>query len=98
MNMKSDSTTQFQFLEAYLLVNRIRPNPAYVIAHNATLAIGGLARYNLTSVELKTFPYSADPKSLFGDNAFLGQFPERLLLIMIKNKDFLCCLGTNPYY
>jgi len=38
MNTKADSTTKFQFLEAYLIVNRIRPNPAYLIAHSATLA------------------------------------------------------------
>ena len=38
MNTKSDSTTEFQFLEAYLIVNRIRPNPAYLIAHSATRA------------------------------------------------------------
>ena len=52
MIIKSDSTTQFQFLEAYLVLNRIRPNPAYVIDHNTTLANGGFARYKLRSVEL----------------------------------------------
>ena len=28
MNTKADSTSKFQFPEAYLFVNRIRPNPA----------------------------------------------------------------------
>jgi len=53
-NTKADSTTKFQFLEACLIVNRIRPNPAYLIAHNTTLSKGDLARY-VTRVELKTF-------------------------------------------
>ena len=50
MNTEADSPTQFQFLASYMIVNRIRPNPAYLIAHKATLAKGGLARYNMTSV------------------------------------------------
>ena len=48
MSTKADSTNKFQFLGEYLIVNRIRPNPSYVIAHNTTLAKGGLARYNVT--------------------------------------------------
>jgi hypothetical protein len=36
MNTKADSTTKFQLLEAYLILNRIWQNPAYLIAHNAT--------------------------------------------------------------
>ena len=53
MNTKADSTTHFKFLEAYLVVNRIRANPSYLRAHNTTLAKGGLAIYNQTRVELK---------------------------------------------
>jgi hypothetical protein len=58
MSTKVDSTTKFQFLEAYQIVNRKRPNPSYLIAHNTTLAKGGLARYNLTRVELKTHVFT----------------------------------------
>jgi len=57
MSTKADSTTKFQFLESYLIVNRIRPNPSYLIAHNTTLVKGGLARYSLMRVELKTFTF-----------------------------------------
>jgi len=63
-NTKADFTTKFQYLEAYLIVNRIRPNHSYPEAHNTTLVKGGLARYNLTTVELKTFTFSPGPKSL----------------------------------
>ena len=97
MNTRADSTTKFQFLEAYLIDNRIRPNPAYLIAHNATLAKGILARY-MTRVELKTFTYSAGPKSLSIDNAVFGQLTKPLLFTMIKNEDVLGSLDTNPYY
>ena len=43
MSTKADSRTYFQFLEAYLIVNRISPNPSYLIAHNTSLANGGIA-------------------------------------------------------
>ena len=97
MNTKTDSTTWFQFLKAYLIVNRIRPNPAYLIAHTI-LARDGLARYKLTRVELKTFTFSAGLTSLSIDNADLRQLPKRLLFAMFKNKAFLGALDTNPYY
>ena len=57
MSTKADFTTKFIFLEAYLIVNRIRPNPCYLIAHNTTLAKGGLARYNLMRVKLMAFTF-----------------------------------------
>ena len=98
MNSKNYSNIKFQFLEAYLIVNRIRTNPDYLIALNTTLAKGGLTRYNLTRVELKTFTLSRGPKSMSIDIVVLGQMPKRLLITMIKNKDFLGSLDTNPYY
>ena len=97
MNTTADSTTQFKFLEAYLVVNRIRANPAYLLAHNPSLAKGGLARCNLTRVELKSFAYSGGTKSLSIDNAVIGQLPKRLLFTMVKNADFIGSLDTNPF-
>jgi hypothetical protein len=64
MSTKSDSTPKFQFLDAYLIVNRIRPNPYFLIAHTSTLANGGLVTYNMRRVELKTYTISAGRKSL----------------------------------
>ena len=97
MSTKADSTIKFQFYEAYLIVNRIRSNPSYTIAHNSIAKVG-LARYNLTRVELKTFTFSPGPKFLAIDNAVLGQLPKRLLFTMIKNKDFTGSLDINPFY
>ena len=36
----ADSTAVFYILDAKLLVKRVRPNPAYVIAHNTALQAG----------------------------------------------------------
>ena len=97
LSTNADSSTKFQFLEAYLIVNRIRPNQSYLIAHT-TLAKGGLARYNLTRVELKTFTFSTGLKTLSIDNAVLGQLPKRLLFTMVKKKETVYSLDTNPFY
>jgi hypothetical protein len=42
----------FTFLEAKLLVNRVRSNPDLLTAHHLTLAKGGNTRLNITRVEL----------------------------------------------
>jgi len=53
-NKTVDSNTTFKFLDAYLLVRRVQPNPAILSAYSTALSKGDLARYNLTRVELKT--------------------------------------------
>ena len=73
MNKSVDSKIVFKFLDAQLLVRRVRPNPAILLTHNSTLKKrGSLARYNLTRVELKTFTFAAGSKSLSIDNAVIG--------------------------
>ena len=51
MNKNFDSKAVFKFFDAQLLVRRIRPNSAILIAHNSTLSKGSITRYNLTRVE-----------------------------------------------
>jgi len=97
MNKSVDSKTVFKFLDAQLLVRRVRPNTAILLAHNATLSKGSLAHYNLTRVELKTFTFSAGSKSLSIDNAVLDPTVKRLLFTMVKNTDFISSLDSNTY-
>ena len=98
INTKSDSTTHIRFPEAHLVVNRVRANPAYLIAHNSTLAKSVLARFKMTSVELKSFTYSKGPISLSNENAVFRQLPKPLLFPIIKNKNFTSALEINPYF
>ena len=49
-----NSNAVIKILDKHLLVKRVRPNPAYLIAHNTALQAGAIARYNMTRVELKT--------------------------------------------
>jgi len=93
---KADSTTVFKFVDSQLLVNRVRPSPLLLLAHNTTPAQGALARYNLTRVELKTYTFSGGSQSHSIDNAVLGPIPKRLLFTMVKNSDFHRSVTTNP--
>jgi len=97
MSKKADSNTTFKFLDAQLLVKRVKPETVTLLAHTATLNTGALARYNMTRVELKTFTFSAGSQSLSTDNAVLGPVPKRLLFTMVKNADFIGTMDTNPY-
>ena len=58
LNKDADSQVVFKFLEAQLLVKRVRPNTAYLVAQNTAIQAGAIAKYNLTRVELNTFTFS----------------------------------------
>ena len=82
------SNAVFKILEAQLLVKRVRPNPAYLLAHNTALQAGAIASYNMTRVELKIFTYAKGLQSLSIDNAILETIPKRLLFVMVDNGSF----------
>jgi len=98
MNKDAETKTVFKFLDAQLSVNRVRTRPSFLLAHNIALEKGAPARYNLTTVELKSFTFSSGAQSLSIDNAVLGPIQKRLLYTMVKNTEFLGYLTTNPYY
>jgi len=88
MNKSADTKTTFKFLDAYLLVKRVQPNPVIMSAQEKALERGALARYNMTRVDLKSFTFSAGSKSQSIHNAALGPLPKLLLFTIIKNTDF----------
>jgi hypothetical protein len=96
--MNTDAaTTQFKFLDAKLYVKRVRAHTSILLAHNETLKKDVLARYNLTSVELKSFTVSKGAQSLSIDNAVLGTVRKRLVFTMLKNNNYLGSMDSNPY-
>jgi hypothetical protein len=70
MNVIANSKTTFKFLDAKLFVKRIRPHPDFLSAHNDTLKDCAIARYKLTSVELKSFTFAPGSYSLSIDTSF----------------------------
>jgi len=96
MNATADSKTTFKFLSTKLFVKRIRPHPDLLSANNDTLK-DGVARYNLTRVELTTFTFAPGSNSLSIDNLVFGNIPKCILFTMIKNTDILSSMATNPF-
>jgi len=72
MNKSAVTKTNFNFLDAYLLVRRVQPNPAILEVHEKALEKGTLERYNMTRVDLKTLSFSVGSKSRSIDNAMLA--------------------------
>ena len=97
MNKTADSKTSFKFLDAKLIIKGIKSHPNILLAPHKTLENGFPARYNFTTVELKSFTFSSGSKSLSIHNAVLGPIPKRLLFTMVKNSDFNDTLDTNPF-
>ena len=71
MNNDAGSKVFFKFLDTQLLVKRVRPYPAYLVAHNTALQAEAIAKYNLTMVKLKFYKSSIGSLSLSVDNAVL---------------------------
>ena len=84
-------------LDAQLLVKRFRLNLAYLIAHNTALQAGAIERYNMTTVEIKTFTYAKGLQLLSIDNAILGPIQKRLLFVMVDNGEFLVSLTAISF-
>jgi len=98
--MKEDAETKtvYKNFDDQHLVNRVRPSPSLLLAHNIALGKGTLARYNLSSVKLKSFTFSSGRQSLSIDNSVLGTIPKRFLFSVVKNTEFLGSITTNPYH
>jgi len=93
MNAHDDTKTKatFKFLDAELIVRRIRPSPKILVAHSEALSKGCLGRYNVTRVELKTFTFAGGPQAISINNAVLGMLPKRLIFTMVMSRS---CLVT----
>jgi len=96
MSKEAVSKSTLKFLDAKLLVKRVKPEVT-LLAHTAKVDTGALARYNMTRVELKTFTFSAGSKCLSIDNAVLGLVTKRLLFTIVKNAVYIGTMDTNPY-
>jgi hypothetical protein len=97
MDKNEDSKVSFKFLNAQPLVKRVKPNPAFFVGYTKALQAGAIAKYNLSSVEIKTFTFASGSQSLSIDNAVLGTLPKRLLFTLVKNRDILGSLDTNTF-
>ena len=97
MNRSADTKTTLKFLEVYLLIRRVQPNPAILETQEKALEKGALAWYNMTRVDIKTYTFSAGSKSRSIGNAVLGLLPILLLFTMFKNTYFNVSVDSKLY-
>jgi hypothetical protein len=91
MNDTAGSTTTFRFLEAKLLVNRVKSNP------NILTAKGDPSRLNFKRDELRARTFGKGTKSLTLHNAIIGHTPKRIVFTIIKDSDFLGSKDSTLY-
>ena len=84
MSKETDTKSTSKYLDAKLLVKRVKTDPVTPLVHVTTLNTWALAGYNMTRLEHKKFTFSAGSKSLSIDNAVLGPVPKRLLFTMVN--------------
>jgi hypothetical protein len=95
---KDDKTkAKFKISDAQLRVNRVKPTADTLASHNMVLEKGGLARYHMNRVEIKSLTYAPGSKSISIDNLVLGTLPKRILFTMVKNTDMLGTIDSNPF-
>jgi hypothetical protein len=56
------------------------------------------ANYPVTHTQKKTSAASSGAQQVSIDNAYLGQIPERILIVMVKNTAFVGSTNTKPFH
>ena len=56
------------------------------------------AHYPVRHTQIKTFTSSCGAQQVSNDNVFLGPIPERILIALVKNTEFVGSASTNPFH
>ena len=72
--------------------------PPLLLAHANVLAVKRKAHYPVMHVQIKTFTASSGTQQISINNAFLGQVPNRILIVLVKNAAFLGFASTNAFH
>jgi hypothetical protein len=93
----SDAGTELvKIKKAVLLVQKVKLNPAVLIAHEKALNIS-TAKYPIRRVEVKTFSLPTGTRTVNRGNIFLGQLPRRVVFFMVDNEGFVGNEKNNPF-
>ena len=87
---------KLHILEASLRNRKAKINPGILLAHAKALSRRA-AKYELTTVEVKTFTLHT---GVFGetlDNIILGQIPKRIIIGLVSNKAYNGDKKVNPF-
>lgn len=87
---------KIKILEAVLIIRKLKMNPAVLVAHANTL-LRHSARYNIVRCELKSMTIPSNIQSTTLENIFLGQLPQRIVVVFVDAAAFNGNLRLNPF-
>ena len=96
--LKRIPKVRIKILDATLFVTQIELNSPLLLAHANVFGMKRKAHYPVTHTQIKIFTASSGAQQVSIDNAFLGPIPERILLGLVKNTDFLGSASTNAFH
>lgn len=82
--------------DAVLIIRKLKMSPALLIAHSNVL-LRHTAKYPITRVEVKNITIPQNIMSTTLDNIFLGQIPQRVIVLFVNSASFNGTLATNPF-
>lgn len=87
---------KIKILEAVLMIRKLKMSSAILIAHSNAL-LRHTAKYPITRVEVKNITIPRDIMSTTLDNIFLGQIPQRVIVLFVDSVAFNGSTATNPF-
>ena len=87
-----------KILGAILFITQIELKPPLLLAHANVLGMKRKAHYPVTLTQIKTFTASSGVQKVAIDNAFFGPIPERILIGLVKNNEFVGSASTNSFH
>lgn len=94
--MSPDDNFKIEITHASLFIRKVSVAPSIVLAHERALS-GGVMKFPLRRVDVKTFLLSPGLQSTIISNAFIGQLPTRIILGLVSNAAFNGDLKKNPF-
>jgi hypothetical protein len=93
-----DTKVRIKIIDATLFLTQVELKQPLLLAHTNVLAMKRKAHYPVTHTQIKSFTKSSETQKISIDNAFLELVPDRILVILVKNKAFVGSASTNPYH
>jgi hypothetical protein len=93
-----DAKVGIKILNATLFTPHVELKSSLLLDQANVLGMKRKAHYPVTHTKIKTFTASSGAQQVSIDNAFLGPFPERILIAMVKNTAFVGSASTHPFH
>ena len=87
---------KIEILDVYMLVRKIRVNPAVIYGHNEMLKSTN-AKYPFTRMECRSQSIATGSTSFHWENMFQGRAPNRVVIGFVKSKAVSGDYKSNPF-